>query len=103
MPDVGHRQRDVLGERAVASDPEADRVGAQVAAAGQAVAAAAADHVTLTANEVAGAEVDDIAAHVDDLAGRFLEALRAQLVAYGAQASPAVDDATSGIWTNSIS
>ena len=50
VPDVGHRQGDVLGERAVPADAEADRVGAQVAPAGQAVAAAAADHVALAAD-----------------------------------------------------
>ena len=39
VPDVGHRQGDVLGERAVPVHAEADRVRAQVAPAGEAVAA----------------------------------------------------------------
>ena len=42
VPHVGHRQRDVLGERAVAVHAQADRVRAQVAAAREAVAAQAA-------------------------------------------------------------
>ena len=72
VPDVGHRQRDVLGERAVAPDPEADRVGAQVAPAGQAVAAAAAHDVTLARHEVARVEVGHVAADLDDLADELV-------------------------------
>ena len=54
VPDVGHRQRDVLGERAGPVDADALGVLAQVPAAGQAVAAAAADDVPLAADDVAG-------------------------------------------------
>ena len=53
MPDVGHRQGDVLGERARAVHADALGVLAEVPAAGQAVAAAAADHVPLAADDVA--------------------------------------------------
>ena len=49
VPDVGHRQDHVLGERAVAADAETDRLGAQVASPGQAVAAASAHDVALAA------------------------------------------------------
>ena len=56
-PDVGHRQREILGEGARAVDADALRVRAQVAAAGQAVAAAAADDVAFAADDVAGVEV----------------------------------------------
>ena len=57
VPDVGHRQREVLGERARAVDADALRVLAQVPPAGEAVAAAAADDVPLAADDVAGVEV----------------------------------------------
>ena len=72
VPDVRHRQRDVLGERAGPLDAEADRVGAQVAPAGHAVAAAAADDVPLAADEVAGREVADVRADLDDLADELV-------------------------------
>ena len=60
MPDVGHRQRDVLGERAGAVHADALGVRAQVAPAGQAVAAAPADDVALAADDVARREVGDV-------------------------------------------
>ena len=63
---------DVLGERPVTPDAEADRVGAQVAPAGQAVAAAAADDVALARDEVARAEVGDVGADLDDLADELV-------------------------------
>ena len=72
VPDVGHRQRDVLGERAVAADAEPDRVGAQVAPAGQAVPAAAAHDVTLARDEVARMEVGHVATDLDDLADELV-------------------------------
>ena len=72
VPDVGHRQGDVLGERAVPPDAEADGVRAQVPPAREAVAAAAADDVALAADEVAGVEVHDVAADLDDLADELV-------------------------------
>ena len=73
VPDVGHRQGDVLGERAVAPDAEPDRVGAQVPAAGQAVAAPAADDVALAADTRSPRpEVVDVAADLDDLADELV-------------------------------
>ena len=72
VPDVRHRQHDVLGEGAVAPDAEPDRVGAQVAPPGQAVAAPAADDVALAADEVAGMEVVHVAADLDDLADELV-------------------------------
>ncbi len=57
VPDVGHRQRDVLGEGAGTVDADALGVLAQMAAAGQAIAAAAADDVPLAADDLAGMEV----------------------------------------------
>ena len=58
VPHVGHGQDHVLGEGTVAADAQADGVRTQVAAPGQAVAAAAADHVALAADDLAGVEVD---------------------------------------------
>ena len=72
VPDVGHRQGDVLGERAVPADAQADGVRAQVASAGEAVAAAAADDVALAADEVARVEVAHVGADLDDLADELV-------------------------------
>ena len=72
VPDVRDRQDDLLGERAVALDAEADRVRAEVPAAGPAVAAAAADDVALAADDVAGREVADVAADLEHLADELV-------------------------------
>jgi len=53
-PDVGHRHRDVLGEGAGAIDTDAQGVFAQVAAAGQAIAAASAHDVAFGADDFTG-------------------------------------------------
>ena len=67
MPDVRHRQDDVLGEGPVPPDPEPDRAVAQVAAAGEAVAASAAHDVAFARDQIARREVVDVAADLDDL------------------------------------
>ena len=72
VPDVRHRQRDQLGERARPVDADAARVRAQVAAAGHAVAAAAADDVALAADDVAGVEVAHVRPDRDDLADELV-------------------------------
>ena len=73
VPDVGHRQDDVLGERAVAPDAETDRVGAQVPATGQAMAAAAADDVALAARRGRRARSrSTLLADLDDLADELV-------------------------------
>ena len=61
VPDVGHRQGDVLREGAVPAHAEPDGVRAEVALAGHAVPAPAAGHVALAADEVARVEVADVA------------------------------------------
>ena len=71
-PDVGHGQRDVFGERAGAVHADALRVRAQVAPAGQAVAAASADHVAFAADDIAGEKIGDVGADLDDLAHEFM-------------------------------
>ena len=72
VPDVGHRQRDVLGERARPLHAEPDRVRAEVPPAGHAVAAAAADDVPLAADDVARVEVAHVRADLDDLADELV-------------------------------
>ena len=72
VPDVGHRDRDVLGEGAGAVDADAAGVGAEVAAAGHAVATAPADDVALAADQVAYLEVVDVGADLDDLADELV-------------------------------
>jgi hypothetical protein len=67
-PRVRRRDDDVVGKGAVAVDADADGVDAQVAAAGPAVAAGAADQVPLPRHPVADGHVVDVGPHLDDLA-----------------------------------
>ncbi len=67
-PRVGRGDDDVVGERAVAVDPHAHRVDAQVAPPGPAVAAGAAHDVALARDPVAHGHVVDVGADLDDLA-----------------------------------
>ena len=67
-PDVRHRQRQILGKRPRPIDADALGVLAQVPAAGQAVAAPAADHVALAADDLADVKILDVRADLDDLA-----------------------------------
>ena len=72
MPHVGHRKRDVLGERArpVHADPLRER--AEVASPRHAVPAPAADDVAFPAHEVALAEVAHVGADLGDLADELV-------------------------------
>ena len=72
VPDVRHGQHDEFRKRAVAINAYAQRVGAEVATAGEAVAAASADNVALTGNELAGLAIEDVRADVDDLADELV-------------------------------
>src|SRR4029079_5595638 len=72
MPEIRHRKRDVFRERTGALDAEPDRMSAEVAAPGHAVAAAAADDVPLAADDVAGAEVAYVRPDLDDLADELV-------------------------------
>ena len=65
-------EHDVLGEAARALHAQAERVRAEMPAAGEAAAAAAADDVTLAAHDLAGPKVRDIGAHLDDLADELV-------------------------------
>ena len=68
VPNVGHRNGDVLGEGTVSTHTQADAVGAEVTAARAAMAAAAADDVALGAHQVADLEVGDVGADGRNLA-----------------------------------
>ena len=61
-----------FGERAGPVDAHALRVRAQMAPAGQAIAAAAANHVAFAADNVAGIKVVDVGADRNDLADKFM-------------------------------
>ena len=71
-PDVGHGQRDVFGKSAGAIHADALRFRAQMAAAGQAIAAASADHMPFAADDFAGVEIGDVGADLGDLADEFV-------------------------------
>src|SRR6478672_9204988 len=71
-PDVGHGEGDQLGKCACAIYAYALGVRAQVPPPGEAVAAAAAHHVSFAAYDVAGKEVVDVRADGDDLAHKFV-------------------------------
>ena len=62
----------ILGERAGPIDADALRVLAQMPAAGQAVAAAAADDVPLAADDLADVKIVDVGADLDDLADELV-------------------------------
>ena len=72
LPDVGHGQDDELGEGAVAIDADAHGVGAEVAASGEAVAAAPTDDVTFAADDLTDGEIFDIGADGDDFADELV-------------------------------
>src|SRR5437870_100380 len=71
-PDIGHGQRQIFGESAGAIDADPLGVLAKMPATGKAIAAAAADHVPLTADDLAGVKVFDVRAGLHDLANEFM-------------------------------
>ena len=72
LPDIGHGQDDELGEGSVAIDSDTHGVGAEVAASGEAVAAASADDVTFAADDLADGEIFDVGAGGDDFADELV-------------------------------
>src|SRR4029079_7215857 len=72
VPDVGHGERDVLGERAWPLHPQPDRVGAEMPATRHAVPATPADDVALTAHALSDGEPADGGAHLDALADELV-------------------------------
>ena len=71
-PDVGHGKDDVFGEGPGAVDADSAGEGAEMAAAGEAVATASADDVAFAGDEVAGFEVVDVGADLGDFADEFV-------------------------------
>ena len=66
MPDIGHRQDQLLGKRTRPINANPLRVRTQVAATCQAVTAAAADDMPFATDHVAGMEIGDIVADLDN-------------------------------------
>src|SRR5262249_44445943 len=72
VPDVGHRQYEIFGEGAGPIDADTERVLAEMAAAGQAVAAPATDDVPFAADDFAGVKIGHIGTDLDDLADELV-------------------------------
>src|SRR5207244_2821182 len=72
MPDVRHWEGNEFGEGSCPVDSEPDRVRAEMAPAGHAVAAAAADDVSFAGDDVARSEVADVASDGGDLADELV-------------------------------
>ena len=68
VPNIRHRQRQILCESPRAVDADTFRVGAQMAAAGQAIATAPADHVAFSTDDFPGMKIGDIRSHCYDFA-----------------------------------
>ena len=71
-PHVGHRQRQVFGKRAGPVDADPLGVLAQMPAAGQAIAAPAANDVPFAADDLANVEILDVRARLDDLSHKLV-------------------------------
>src|SRR5581483_3337381 len=71
-PDVAHGQHDVFREGSGAVDANARGEGAEMATAGETVAAAAAGDVAFAADDVAGMEVVDIGSNGDNLSDELV-------------------------------
>jgi hypothetical protein len=71
-PDIGHGQGDVFGESARPVHAHSLGIGAQMAPAGQAVAAAAAYNMTLPAYDIAGEKIADIGTDFHDPPHKFM-------------------------------
>ncbi len=72
VPHVAHGQGEILREGAGAVDADADGVRAEMAPAGEAIAAAPTDDVAFAAHDFAGEKVVHIFADFDDLADELM-------------------------------
>ena len=72
LPDVSHRQGNILSKRSRAVDSHTLCVAAQMPASCQAVAAMAADDVAFAADDFAGKEVYDVGPDLDDFADELM-------------------------------
>ena len=71
-PDIGHRENDELGEAARTAHSDSLGVRAQVAAAGQAVAATSASHVPFTADQFSGPVIVHVRSDGHNFADEFV-------------------------------
>src|SRR5690606_20195968 len=90
-PQVGSRHHDVLGERAITVDADADRVRAQVLAPAAAVAAMTADDVALGRNALPNGVTGHARADLDDASDEFVADDEARLDRALAPFVPQVD------------
>src|SRR5699024_2407479 len=95
-PHVLVRERHVLGEGAVALDPDGAGADAHLAAAGTAVAAHAAHHVALAGDAVADPHVPDLFAGLDHLAVELVAGGEGDRVAHGLGRGVPVQDVQVG-------
>ncbi len=72
VPDVGHRDAQILGKSSRPVNPHTAGIHAQVAAAGQAVAAAAADQVPFAGDNVTGLKIMHVVADIRDRTDKFV-------------------------------
>jgi hypothetical protein len=91
LPDVGHGQDDEFGEGPIAINPNAHGVGAEVAASGKAVAAAAADDVAFAGDDGSNCKVFDVGADSDDFADELVADGEADGDSRGSPGVPLVD------------
>src|SRR5215472_5694830 len=91
LPDVGHRQNDVLGKSARPVYAHALRMGTQVATSGEAVPAASANHVPLAADQFSAMKIGDVRSDFDDLADKFVPNDERDLYSFLRPVVPVVD------------
>src|SRR5437016_1151058 len=71
-PYIGHWQGEILGKRARPIDADPLGVFAQMPAAGEAIAAAAADHMPLAADDLADVKILDVRPGLDDPSDKLM-------------------------------
>ena len=72
VPDVGHRDTQILGKGSGSVNPHTAGIHAQVAAAGQTIAAATADQMAFTGDHVTGFKVMHVFAYLSNRADKFV-------------------------------
>src|SRR5215469_5236644 len=90
-PDVGHRQNDVLGKSARPVYSHSLRVGTQVATPGEAVPAAAANHVALAADQFSRMKVRYVRPDFDNFTDKFVPDDERNLYGFLRPVVPVVD------------
>src|SRR5262249_55638256 len=90
-PYIGHRQREVLGERTRAVDADRFGIGAQLAPAREAVAASPADDVPLAAHDLPWKKIGDVRPYLDDLTDELVPDHQGYVDGLGRPSVPSVD------------